>query len=131
MRDWSVKTTSFHSATHILLSSHHWRRRRLWFWVKDRPSNGRLSDRPLCCKGVEWYAQTLNDALQTQCAVLRFVVRLSDPSLSCAQCACPPVQWCSEVDTIDHVGPSYHPTSNGHISALQLFDFVQHSYRFP
>ncbi|GFY34065.1 hypothetical protein TNCV_4982681 [Trichonephila clavipes] len=24
--------------------------------------------------GVEWYAQTLNDALQTQCAVLRFVM---------------------------------------------------------
>ncbi|GFY16589.1 hypothetical protein TNCV_736161 [Trichonephila clavipes] len=23
---------------------------------------------------VEWYAQTLNDALQTQCAVLRFVM---------------------------------------------------------
>ncbi|GFW29520.1 hypothetical protein TNCV_399551 [Trichonephila clavipes] len=29
MRDSSVKTTSFHSATHILLSSHHWRRRHL------------------------------------------------------------------------------------------------------
>ncbi|GFV70456.1 hypothetical protein TNCV_4798751 [Trichonephila clavipes] len=24
--------------------------------------------------GVKWYAQTLNDALQTQCAVLRFVM---------------------------------------------------------
>ncbi|GFY16944.1 hypothetical protein TNCV_3690021 [Trichonephila clavipes] len=50
MRDSSVKTTSFHSSTHILLSSHHWRRRRLWFCVKCRPSNGRLADRPLCCK---------------------------------------------------------------------------------
>ncbi|GFU58440.1 hypothetical protein TNCV_1368731 [Trichonephila clavipes] len=46
----SVKTTSFHSAAHILLSSHHWWWRRLWFCVKGRPSNGRLADRPLCCK---------------------------------------------------------------------------------
>ncbi|GFW20614.1 uncharacterized protein TNCV_1048371 [Trichonephila clavipes] len=50
MRDSSVKTTSFHYAAHILLSSHHWRRRRLWFFVKGRPSNGCLEDRPLCCK---------------------------------------------------------------------------------
>ncbi|GFV97791.1 hypothetical protein TNCV_3076251 [Trichonephila clavipes] len=50
MRDSSVKTTSFHSATHILLLSHHWWRRHLWFCVKGRPSNGRLADRPLCCK---------------------------------------------------------------------------------
>ncbi|GFY29293.1 hypothetical protein TNCV_4724211 [Trichonephila clavipes] len=50
MRDSSVKTTSFHSATHILLSLHHWRRRHLWFCVKGRPSNGRFADRPLCCK---------------------------------------------------------------------------------
>ena len=49
-RDSSVKTISFHSAVHILLSSHHWRRRRLWFCVKGRRSNGRLADRPLCCK---------------------------------------------------------------------------------
>ncbi|GFV95338.1 hypothetical protein TNCV_4587131 [Trichonephila clavipes] len=27
-----------------------WRRRRLWFCVKGRPSNARLADRPLCCK---------------------------------------------------------------------------------
>ncbi|GFW84466.1 hypothetical protein TNCV_212701 [Trichonephila clavipes] len=46
----SVKTTSFHSAAHILLSSHHWWRRRLWFCVKGRPSNGRLADRQLCCE---------------------------------------------------------------------------------
>ncbi|GFU90193.1 hypothetical protein TNCV_3873971 [Trichonephila clavipes] len=50
MRDSSVKTTSFHSATHILLSSHHWRQRHLWFCVKGRRSNERLADRPLCCK---------------------------------------------------------------------------------
>ncbi|GFV90445.1 hypothetical protein TNCV_50201 [Trichonephila clavipes] len=50
MRDSSVKTPSFHSADHILLSSHHWWRRRLWFCVKGRPSNGRPADRPLCCK---------------------------------------------------------------------------------
>ncbi|GFT28477.1 hypothetical protein TNCV_428901 [Trichonephila clavipes] len=79
--------------------------------------------------GVKWYAQILNDALQ--CAVLRFVMQLSDPSLPCAQFACPHVKWCTEVDTIDHVGPSYLPASNGHISTLQLFDFVHHDYRFP
>ncbi|GFW37901.1 hypothetical protein TNCV_4631031 [Trichonephila clavipes] len=50
MRDSPVKTTSFHSAAYILLSSHYWRRRRQWFCVKGRPSNGRLVDRPLCCK---------------------------------------------------------------------------------
>ncbi|GFY07659.1 uncharacterized protein TNCV_4095291 [Trichonephila clavipes] len=50
MRHSSVKTTSFHSAAHILLSSHQWRRRHLWFYVKGRPSNGCLADRPLCCK---------------------------------------------------------------------------------
>ncbi|GFW57995.1 hypothetical protein TNCV_2741411 [Trichonephila clavipes] len=81
--------------------------------------------------GVEWYAQTLNDALQTQCAVLRFVMRLSDPSLPCAQFACPHVKWCTEVEAIKHLGPSYTPASNGYISALQLFGFIQHDYRFP
>ncbi|GFU05960.1 hypothetical protein TNCV_3395111 [Trichonephila clavipes] len=92
MRDSSVKTTSFHSATHILFSSHHWRRRRLWFCVKGRPSNGRLADRPLCCKRRR--------------------------------------TWNTEVDVIDHVSPSYPPASNGHISGVQLFGFVQHDYRF-
>ncbi|GFV60219.1 hypothetical protein TNCV_3553791 [Trichonephila clavipes] len=81
--------------------------------------------------GVEWYAQTLNDALQTQCAVVRLVMRLSDLSLPCARFACPHVMWCPEVVAISHVGPSYPPASNGHISALQLFGFVQHDYRFP
>ncbi|GFU22037.1 hypothetical protein TNCV_405861 [Trichonephila clavipes] len=50
MRDSSVKTTSFHSAAHILLSLHYWRRRRLGFCVKGRLSHGHLADRPLCCK---------------------------------------------------------------------------------
>ncbi|GFV87075.1 hypothetical protein TNCV_5112931 [Trichonephila clavipes] len=50
MRDSSVKTTSFHSAPYILLSSHHWRRRRLWLRVKGRPSNELLADRSLFCK---------------------------------------------------------------------------------
>ncbi|GFX50005.1 hypothetical protein TNCV_2374941 [Trichonephila clavipes] len=50
MRYSSVKKTSFHSAAYILLSLHHWQRRRLWFCVKGRPINGRLADRPLCCK---------------------------------------------------------------------------------
>ncbi|GFV48981.1 hypothetical protein TNCV_2164711 [Trichonephila clavipes] len=34
----------------ILLSSYHWWLRRLWFCVKGRSRNGRLADRPLCCK---------------------------------------------------------------------------------
>ncbi|GFW18098.1 hypothetical protein TNCV_4006381 [Trichonephila clavipes] len=50
MRDSLVKTTSFNSTAYILLSSHRWRRRRLWSCVKGRPSNGRLADRPFCCK---------------------------------------------------------------------------------
>ncbi|GFS52269.1 transposable element Tcb2 transposase [Trichonephila clavipes] len=66
MRESSVKTTAFNSAAHILLSSHHWRRRCLWFCVKGRPSNGRLADRPLCCKRrrmdeVEKLAYQLNE----------------------------------------------------------------------
>ncbi|GFX10512.1 hypothetical protein TNCV_2583341 [Trichonephila clavipes] len=81
--------------------------------------------------GIKWYAQTLNVALQTQCAVLRFLMWLSDPSLPCAQFTCPHMKWFTEVNAIDYVGPTYPPASNGHISALQLFDFVQHDYRFP
>ncbi|GFT98651.1 hypothetical protein TNCV_3829431 [Trichonephila clavipes] len=50
MRDSSVRNALFHTAAHILLSFHYWRRRRLWFCVKGRPRNGRLADRPLCCK---------------------------------------------------------------------------------
>ncbi|GFW10784.1 hypothetical protein TNCV_4919031 [Trichonephila clavipes] len=50
MLDSSVKTTSFHSAAHVLLSLHHWRWRRLWFCVKGRPFNGRLADRPIYYK---------------------------------------------------------------------------------
>ncbi|GFU93331.1 hypothetical protein TNCV_1860611 [Trichonephila clavipes] len=80
--------------------------------------------------GVEWYAQTLNDALQTQCAVLRFVMCLSDPSLPCTQFTCPHVKWCTEVGVIDHVGSSYPSASIGHISALQLFGFILHDNRF-
>ncbi|GFW21361.1 hypothetical protein TNCV_1531861 [Trichonephila clavipes] len=81
--------------------------------------------------GVEWYSQTLKDALQTQYAMLRFVMCLSDPSLPGAQFACPHMKWCTELDAIDNVSPLYPPASNGHISALQLFGFVQHDYRFP
>ncbi|GFW63931.1 hypothetical protein TNCV_706371 [Trichonephila clavipes] len=80
--------------------------------------------------GVDWYAQTLNDALQTQCAVIWFVMSLSDPSLPCTQFVCTHLKWCTEVDAIDYVGSSYPYASNGHISALQLFGFVQHDYRF-
>ncbi|GFV79700.1 retrovirus-related Pol polyprotein from transposon opus [Trichonephila clavipes] len=50
MRDFSINTKSFHSATLILLSSNYWWQRRLWFCVKGRPSNRRLVGRPRCCK---------------------------------------------------------------------------------
>ncbi|GFX44709.1 hypothetical protein TNCV_2427931 [Trichonephila clavipes] len=63
------------------------------------------------------------------CATVRDVF-LSNPSLPCAQFTCPHVMWCTQVDAIVHVGPSYPPASNGPISALQLFDFVQQDYRF-
>ncbi|GFU69404.1 transposable element Tcb2 transposase [Trichonephila clavipes] len=53
---------------------------------------------PSAVYGVEWYAQTLDDALQTHCAVLRFVMGLRDPSLPCAQFACPHVKWYTEVE---------------------------------
>ncbi|GFW14684.1 hypothetical protein TNCV_1561471 [Trichonephila clavipes] len=74
MHDSSVKTTSFHSAAHILLSSHHWRRRRLELCVKSKPSNGRLADRSLSYKRRRMVRASLNDALQTLCAVLRFMM---------------------------------------------------------
>ncbi|GFX18033.1 hypothetical protein TNCV_1577121 [Trichonephila clavipes] len=94
MLDSSVKTTSFHSAAYILLSSHHWRWRHLWFCVKGRPSNGRLADRPLCYKwrrmlrvDTEWCVidsmccATVHDvtelsvtAMRTICLSLREVV---------------------------------------------------------
>ncbi|GFY31154.1 uncharacterized protein TNCV_4360611 [Trichonephila clavipes] len=38
---------------------------------------------------------------------------------------------CTEVDAMDHVGPSFPPASSGHVSALQFFGFIQHDYRFP
>ncbi|GFX56468.1 uncharacterized protein TNCV_74141 [Trichonephila clavipes] len=71
MRASSVKTTSFHSATHILPSSQHWR--------GDMCSSASRLDKAMdvlwkdhsAVNNVEWYVQTLNDDLQTQCAVLR------------------------------------------------------------
>ncbi|GFX18726.1 hypothetical protein TNCV_3018841 [Trichonephila clavipes] len=81
--------------------------------------------------GVEWYTQTLKNALQTQCAVLRFMLWLSDLSLPCAQFSCLHVKWCTEVDDINRVAPLYPPAPNVNISVLQLFGFVQHDYRFP
>ncbi|GFV35665.1 hypothetical protein TNCV_1892751 [Trichonephila clavipes] len=74
MRDSSVKTTSFHSATHILLSSHHWRRRRLWFCVKGKPSNGRFADRPFYCKRRRMVRA---DTERTDCATVRDVTERS------------------------------------------------------
>ena len=129
--DPSVKTISFHSAAHIFLSWHHWRRRRLWFCVKGREAMDVLRTDHFAVNGVEWYAQTLDDALQIECAVLWFVTWLNDPSPPCAQFTCHHVKWCTEVDAIEHVGLSYPPASNDQISALQLFCFVQHNYQFP
>ncbi|GFW00690.1 hypothetical protein TNCV_3393201 [Trichonephila clavipes] len=106
MHDSSVKTTSFHSATHILLSSHHWWRRCLWFCVKGRPSNERLADRQLCCKrrrivraDTEW---CVTDSMC--CATVRDVTERSVTAMSTIYLSLR-VMWCTELDAIDHVGP--------------------------
>ncbi|GFU90043.1 hypothetical protein TNCV_2439301 [Trichonephila clavipes] len=61
------------------------------------------------------------------CAMVRDVTERSVTAMRTFEC--PHVKWCTEVDVMDHVGPSYPPASNGHISSLQLFGFVQHDYR--
>ncbi|GFW20095.1 hypothetical protein TNCV_2320361 [Trichonephila clavipes] len=59
------------------------------------------------------------------CAIVRDV---TEKSVTAMRTICyPPVKWCTEVDAIDHVGPSYPPASNGHISALQLFGFLSNT----
>ncbi|GFT91625.1 hypothetical protein TNCV_686561 [Trichonephila clavipes] len=63
MHDSSVKTTSFYSAAPILLLSHHWRWRRPWFCVKGNQAMDVLRTDYCAVNGVEWYAQTLNEAL--------------------------------------------------------------------
>ncbi|GFW74281.1 hypothetical protein TNCV_2524841 [Trichonephila clavipes] len=74
--------------------------------------------------GVEWYSQTLNDALQTQCAV-------TERSVTAMRTICLFSREVVHRGGCDrHVDPSHPPASNGHISALQLFGFVQHDYRF-
>ncbi|GFX93767.1 hypothetical protein TNCV_1589431 [Trichonephila clavipes] len=73
--------------------------------------------------GVEWYAQTLNDALQMCCATVRDV---TERSVTAMRTICLSSR---EVDAMDYIGPSYPPASIGHISAIQ-FGFVQHDYRF-
>ncbi|GFT53240.1 hypothetical protein TNCV_4233361 [Trichonephila clavipes] len=70
MRDSSVETTTFYSATHILLSSP----QMAWFYMKVDQAVDVLRTDHSAVNGIEWYVQTLNDALQTQCAVLRFVM---------------------------------------------------------
>ncbi|GFV64596.1 hypothetical protein TNCV_4965771 [Trichonephila clavipes] len=49
-RDSSVDTTWTYSVVHVQRSSHHWCRKRLWYPVRSKQSNGRLADIPLCCK---------------------------------------------------------------------------------
>ncbi|GFU34310.1 hypothetical protein TNCV_1991091 [Trichonephila clavipes] len=41
-----------------------------------------------------------------------------DPSLPCAQFACPHMKWCTKMDVIDHVDSTYPPAFNGHISVV-------------
>ncbi|GFW44684.1 hypothetical protein TNCV_4482291 [Trichonephila clavipes] len=47
------------------------------------------------------------------------------------QFACPHVKWCTEMDTIDHVGPSYPLAFNGHISTLQFLVSSNTTTNFP
>ncbi|GFU41010.1 hypothetical protein TNCV_4645831 [Trichonephila clavipes] len=65
----------------------------------------------MCCTTIRDVTERSVTAMRTICLSSRKVV--------------------TEVDAIDYVGPSYPPASNGHISALPLFGFVQHDYRFP
>ncbi|GFY12955.1 hypothetical protein TNCV_665211 [Trichonephila clavipes] len=60
------------------------------------------------------------------CAMVRYVTERSVTAMRTIY-----VKWFTEVDAIDHVGPSYPPASSSHISSLQLFGFIQHDYRFP
>ncbi|GFU72136.1 hypothetical protein TNCV_3049961 [Trichonephila clavipes] len=46
----SVNRMPFHSVVHVFRLSNHWLRKRLWFPVKGKRSNGRLADIPLCRK---------------------------------------------------------------------------------
>ncbi|GFT22119.1 hypothetical protein TNCV_3271721 [Trichonephila clavipes] len=54
IRDSLVKTIFFHSAAYIVLSPHH------WFFAKGRLNNGRLVDRPLCCKRCRMFQKSLD-----------------------------------------------------------------------
>ncbi|GFW28464.1 hypothetical protein TNCV_4641291 [Trichonephila clavipes] len=49
-RNSSVNTMPFHSVARVRRSSHHWRRKPLWYPVKDKRSNGCLAHIPLCYK---------------------------------------------------------------------------------
>ncbi|GFY07758.1 hypothetical protein TNCV_4133551 [Trichonephila clavipes] len=74
MRDSSVKTTSFYSATqsffHRTISGGDVCGSAPWV---DQAMDILRTDH-CAVNGVEWYTQTLNDALQTQCAVIRLVM---------------------------------------------------------
>ncbi|GFX43816.1 hypothetical protein TNCV_4110951 [Trichonephila clavipes] len=73
MRDSLVKTASFHSATKSFFHR--------TIGGGDVCGSASRVDQAMdvlptghsAVNGVKWYAQILNDALQTQCAVLRFV----------------------------------------------------------
>ncbi|GFU70223.1 hypothetical protein TNCV_5058151 [Trichonephila clavipes] len=68
--------------------------------------------------GVEWYAQTRERCVTD--SMCRATVRdVTEAIHHCHDTIClSPVKWCTELNAIDHVGPSYPPAFNGYISAL-------------
>ncbi|GFU36839.1 hypothetical protein TNCV_4148891 [Trichonephila clavipes] len=67
----------------------------------------------MCCATVRDVTERSVITLCTICLSLREVV--------------PPERWMRSTTSVRRTPPA----SNGYISALQLFGFVQHDYRFP
>ncbi|GFS50259.1 transposable element Tc3 transposase [Trichonephila clavipes] len=92
----------FNSVVYFHGSSHHWRRKRLWFSVKGKRSNGRLADIPLCCKRRR-KVQADTEYCVTGgicCSIVR--VGLCDSSLPCAQSTSDHRQYCNEFGLAIH-----------------------------
>ncbi|GFX36105.1 hypothetical protein TNCV_4216271 [Trichonephila clavipes] len=117
---------SFHFDVHVRHSSHYCRRKRLWFPVKSKRSNGHLANIHFAANSVELYKWIPNGAHQTESVVLWFVMLQLDPSLLRAQSTCHHRRWCNEAGAIDIVSHSVPFASRDDRSASQLLGFVQY-----